>query len=137
MKKIIIDDLDTEKFEVTIDGEKFQVEVKIPEKFCNSNNNQLINNPTHKNPPQTNNIPVSEPTPDKEEQIIFAPMPGNIKEYKKNVGDKVNQGEVVIIFEAMKMYNNLYSPVSGIIKEISFTNGDNVKKYDILCKIKI
>ncbi len=66
---------------------------------------------------------------------LVAPMPGMIVSYEKKLGDSVNEGETVVILEAMKMENALPAPVSGTIKAINFTNGDSVAKNDALCVI--
>ena len=50
--------------------------------------------------------------------VFKAPMPGLIVKLKKGIGDKVELGESLLVLEAMKMENDLKSPVSGIIKEI-------------------
>ncbi|MDZ7624037.1 MAG: biotin/lipoyl-containing protein [Ignavibacteriaceae bacterium] len=59
---------------------------------------------------------------------VKAPMPGLILKIKKNVGEKVEQGESVIILEAMKMENDLKAPASGIIESIFITEGSAVEK---------
>ncbi len=59
---------------------------------------------------------------------VKAPMPGMILKIRKKVGDEVSQGESVIILEAMKMENDLHSPVSGKIKEILVAEGTAVEK---------
>jgi biotin carboxyl carrier protein len=59
---------------------------------------------------------------------IKAPMPGLILKIRKGVGEKVEQGESVIILEAMKMENDLKSPTSGIIDKIFVTEGSPVEK---------
>ncbi len=64
-----------------------------------------------------------------------APMPGMIVNYEKQVGDAVNEGETVVILEAMKMENALAAPASGTIKAINYSSGDNVAKGDVLCVI--
>jgi oxaloacetate decarboxylase alpha subunit/pyruvate carboxylase subunit B len=66
---------------------------------------------------------------------IAAPMPGMIVSYQKNVGDAINEGETIVILEAMKMENALPAPVSGTIKAINFSSGDSVAKNDILAVI--
>ncbi len=66
---------------------------------------------------------------------IKAPMPGMIVRYAKNVGDAVNQGDTVVILEAMKMENALNALASGTIKAINFKSGDSVAKNDVLCVI--
>ena len=62
-------------------------------------------------------------------------MPGLIIKYEKNVGDSINEGETVVILEAMKMENALPAPASGTIKAINFASGDTVAKGDVLCVI--
>lgn len=59
---------------------------------------------------------------------IKAPMPGLILKINKNVGDKVEMGNTVIILEAMKMENDIKSPASGTIKEIFVNEGKAVEK---------
>jgi len=66
---------------------------------------------------------------------IKAPMPGLILKIKRNVGDKVEQGESVIILEAMKMENDLKSPSSGIIEKVFVTEGSAVEKGTALFSI--
>ena len=59
---------------------------------------------------------------------VKAPMPGLILKIRKNPGDKVEQGESVVILEAMKMENDLKAPASGIIEKIFVTEGSPVEK---------
>ncbi len=66
---------------------------------------------------------------------LLAPMPGMIVNYQKQVGDSVNEGETVVVLEAMKMENALPAPVSGTLKSINFSSGDSVAKGDVLCII--
>jgi biotin carboxyl carrier protein len=66
---------------------------------------------------------------------LTAPMPGMIVRFEKNVGDSVNEGEAVVILEAMKMENSLPAPVSGTIEVINLRSGDSVTKGDVLCVI--
>jgi len=62
-------------------------------------------------------------------------MPGMIVAVEKKVGDSVNEGETVVVLEAMKMENALPAPVSGTIKEITCSSGDSVPKGAVLCVI--
>ena len=66
---------------------------------------------------------------------LLAPMPGLIIRYEKNVGDAIEEGDAVLILEAMKMENALPSPVSGTLKAINFESGDTVAKGDVLAVI--
>jgi oxaloacetate decarboxylase alpha subunit/pyruvate carboxylase subunit B len=66
---------------------------------------------------------------------LAAPMPGMIISYQKNVGDEVEEGDTILILEAMKMENALPAPVSGTIKAVNFSSGDSVAKGDVLAVI--
>ncbi|MGD9506487.1 MAG: pyruvate carboxylase subunit B [Syntrophobacteraceae bacterium] len=66
---------------------------------------------------------------------IEAPMPGMIIRYEVAEGASVNEGDVVLILEAMKMENSITSPVSGVVKQIGFKDGQNVQKGDVLAVI--
>jgi pyruvate carboxylase len=60
------------------------------------------------------------------EVAITAPMPGMIIRYEVNVGDRVKAGDVVVVFEAMKMENNIPSPIDGTVKALNFAAGASV-----------
>jgi oxaloacetate decarboxylase alpha subunit/pyruvate carboxylase subunit B len=66
---------------------------------------------------------------------LKAPMPGMIVSYEVNIGDSVNEGDTVVILEAMKMQNALPAPATGIVQAINYASGDSVSKNDILCVI--
>jgi biotin carboxyl carrier protein len=67
---------------------------------------------------------------------VKAPMPGMILNIKKSVGDNINQGESVVILEAMKMENDIKSPTSGVIKSVQVSEGAAVEKGMILFSIE-
>jgi len=67
---------------------------------------------------------------------VKAPMPGMVIKYEKNEGDAVNEGETVVVIEAMKMENALPAPTSGVIKSINYKSGDSVAKGEVLAVIE-
>lgn len=67
---------------------------------------------------------------------VKAPMPGIVIKYEKNVGDEVNEGDTVVVIEAMKMENSLPAPKSGKVKSVNFGSGDSVAKEDVLAVIE-
>lgn len=52
-----------------------------------------------------------------------SPMPGTLTKIKVQVGDKVKLGDTLAIVEAMKMENEVLSPIDGVVKEIYATQG--------------
>lgn len=69
-------------------------------------------------------------------ESITAPMPGMLVKYEKQIGDKVKRGESIFVLEAMKMYNNIPSPVDGTLIAAPLSAGANVSKGDVIATIK-
>lgn len=67
---------------------------------------------------------------------ITAFIPGNIKNIYVKKGKRVREGEKLLTLEAMKMYNAIIAPFSGVIKDIKVQIGDNVAKDQILLVFK-
>ena len=60
------------------------------------------------------------------EGTITAAMPGTITDVKVSQGDSVKRGDTVLILEAMKMENEIKSPIDGIVSSIEVTKGASV-----------
>lgn len=60
-------------------------------------------------------------------QSIEAEMPGKVALITAAVGDTVGEGQGVLVIEAMKMENEIPSPIDGVIREISVSVGDTVE----------
>jgi biotin carboxyl carrier protein len=60
-------------------------------------------------------------------QSIEAEMPGKVVMLSASVGDAVEEGHGVLVIEAMKMENEIRSPITGVIREISVSVGDTVE----------
>jgi biotin carboxyl carrier protein len=72
-----------------------------------------------------------------EKEYIKAPMPGKIIDVLVREGSNVLRGEPVVILEAMKMQNEILSPVNGVIVKVSAKANTNVMKDDLLVEIKL
>ncbi|MGC3872782.1 sodium-extruding oxaloacetate decarboxylase subunit alpha [Halomonas sp. GXIMD04776] len=63
---------------------------------------------------------------------IAAPLAGNIFKINVSPGDSVNEGDVVIILEAMKMETEVRASEAGTVSEIKVKEGDSVSVGDTL-----
>ena len=50
-------------------------------------------------------------------------MPGNILKINVTVGQKVNEGETLLVLEAMKMENEIAAPKAGTVAQIIISKG--------------
>ncbi len=66
---------------------------------------------------------------------IAAPMPGKIIAVKAKVGDRVKNGQELMIMEAMKMHNPILASTTGVVQEILVTAGDPVQTGSVLAVI--
>lgn len=103
-------------YQVDVDGEVFQVKV-VPTGYMEIE-------PAN----QTPTGPV--------EGGVSSTMQGMILKLKVTTGDKVNEGDVVAVVEAMKMENNIHAPESGTVEEVFVEEGDTVNAGDPLMVIK-
>jgi len=69
------------------------------------------------------------------EAMVRAPMPGLVLGLPLQVGATVARGQTVAILEAMKMENDLSSPIAGTIKEVRASQGQTVNQGDVLVVI--
>ena len=58
---------------------------------------------------------------------VNAPMNGTIVDVKGKVGDKVTNGTVIAVLEAMKMENDIVSDRDGVVASINVTKGEAVE----------
>ena len=58
---------------------------------------------------------------------VNAPMNGTIVDVKVKVGDKVTNGTVIAVLEAMKMENDIVSDKDGVVASVNVNKGDAVE----------
>lgn len=56
--------------------------------------------------------------------VFCAPMGGTVLEIKVKAGDTVTPGDVVMVYEAMKMENDLACNMGGVVKQVLVADGD-------------
>ena len=64
--------------------------------------------------------------------VVDAPMAGNILKVNVGIGDSVNEGDVVLLMEAMKMETEVRSKFSGTVSAVNIKTGDVVAVGDAL-----
>lgn len=139
---VAIKEIDEANAKVTVNGASFKVEFAGMDK------------PKQQQTPQVVAIPgssVTSPTGDSSVRPasvsqpataagpatpLKSPLPGVILDIKVAVGDRVTDGQHLMVLEAMKMENNIDAHKEGVIKSISVGRGDSVLEGDILLTIE-
>jgi biotin carboxyl carrier protein len=67
---------------------------------------------------------------------VTAPMVGKVLKLEKKIGDRVEEDEVVIVMEAMKMEIPVVAPVTGVLTELKVAAGQAVEADQVLAEIE-
>lgn len=123
------------KFIINVNGKSYEVDV------------EEIKNGTTYNPPVAKAAPVPvsapaapAPAADAAEvpagaENVTAPMPGNIWKVNVSVGDTVQEGQVLVVLEAMKMENDILAPKAGKVAAVHVEKGASVETGTVLVSI--
>ncbi|MFL2493576.1 MAG: acetyl-CoA carboxylase biotin carboxyl carrier protein subunit [Candidatus Thalassarchaeum sp.] len=57
---------------------------------------------------------------------LTAPMPGTILEIHVKAGQRVREGQTLLVMEAMKMEHRIQAPKAGEVVVLNFSEGDRV-----------
>lgn len=116
------------KFNITIDKKEYYVEMEEL---------GVTQSATTQTPVATQEDPApSEPASSTSAtDAQQSPMPGKILDIKVNVGDSVQENQVVLILEAMKLENEIVAEKAGTITAIHTQAGATVNSGDALITI--
>jgi len=68
--------------------------------------------------------------------ILVMPMPGKIIKVNVSEGDAVVAGQILVIIESMKMEQNIKTPVTGTVKSVHVTEGQQVDLEKALIEVE-
>ena len=71
------------------------------------------------------------------QESVRAPMPGKLLDVLVREGSAILRGQPLVILEAMKMQNEIQSPVNGRVLKVHAKANTNVMKDDVLVEIKV
>ena len=118
---------------IKIKKNNYEIEITSGDLSSNINKSQIIERPNEKIESSKNEEVINE------ENIVKSPMVGvaylsadpNSAPYVK-IGQHVKAGETLLLIEAMKTFNEIKAPRSGIIKKIVVLNSQPIEFGDTL-----
>ena len=108
------------KFHITVNGNAYEVEV------------EEIGSAAPAAAPAASAAPAAPAAAPAGGTVITCPMPGTIIDIKVAAGDAVAEGQILVVFEAMKMENEIVAPCAGTIASINVNKGDSVDSGSVL-----
>lgn len=128
----------TKQYKITVNGKTYDVSVEeIRPVDSHKTVSTIVNTPVNTAKPAAASKPAAPAVPIDENAIsVKATMPGTILSFSVAVGDKVQEGQVVAILEAMKMENEITAPASGEVKSIHVEKGSSVVEGQVILQIK-
>lgn len=115
------------KFRIHLNGKSY--EVAVEEIGAIEGANRPADKPFEKSPVHPLPLSVSG------DEIITAPMPGKILSIDVKAGQKVENGDLILCLEAMKMENDIFCGRGGTVKEIRVEVGASVNAGDVMAVI--
>jgi pyruvate carboxylase subunit B len=103
-------------YTVVVDGQKFSVQVAEGDADIQV---------TAVNGESASTAPVAQAASD-DELEVKALLPGNVWKIVANPGQSVNEGDVIMILESMKMEIDVVAPRGGVLKSINVATNDKV-----------
>ena len=126
------------KFNITVNGKSYEVEVEevgAPASSAPKTAPKAQAAPAAAAAPKAAPKAEAKPAPvaaSAGQEVVEAPMPGNIWKVLVKEGQEVKEGDVLLILEAMKMENEILSPKDGVVSKLATSEGAAVNTGDQL-----
>ena len=118
------------KYRVTLNDRVYEVEVELAEAMLLSEYQTIapatVSAAAPVEAPAAAAAPVAAPVVAGAGDAVVAPMPGTILKVNVNNGDSVQEGQVLVVLEAMKMENEILAPRAGKVTQVVASRGSSV-----------
>lgn len=134
------------KLQITVDSKLYEVDVEVPEERDSRYMSGYI--PPYSPaarvtvPPVVAPSPVSSaPTPETavppaDGKVCRSPMAGVVVQINAQIGQQIQENDLLMVLEAMKMETNITAPVAGKVKNITVNPGDAVAKDQVVVEFE-
>lgn len=99
------------KYEVTVNGQVYEVSLR------ELSEGEAV----------TQSVKAPKTSVANSDNLLKAPMAGNILDIKVQAGQSVKKGEVLLVLEAMKMENEILAPEDGTVSRVLVSKNQTVE----------
>lgn len=130
------------RFNITVNGHTYDVQVEETENISASSPAATVAPARAPAPspassePVADTAPKADPVSQEGAETLNSPMPGTIVNILVKAGDKVTKGQALLVLEAMKMENEIMSPIDSVVAGIHVNKGDSVDSGTPLVSLK-
>lgn len=114
------------KYKVTLNNRVYEVEVEMGQAMLIDEYDAVAPAPAAAPaaPAAASAVPAAAPAAALASgEVVKSPMPGNILKINVAPGQKVEEGDVLIVLEAMKMENEIVATKSGTVAQVAVSKG--------------
>lgn len=72
----------------------------------------------------------------KSSDVVLAPMQGVVISVSVSVGQVVEEGELLVVVEAMKMENGVFAHRAGVVRDVAVIPGQTLRQGSVMCRIE-
>jgi acetyl-CoA/propionyl-CoA carboxylase biotin carboxyl carrier protein len=126
-----IDQLANSRSSVVVEVDGKRLEVSLPSKMLQSGSQFTTGGRAPKR-----NISSHHSSSGAGDKSIKAPMQSTVVKLAVNAGDKVVEGDQILVLEAMKMEQSITSPRDGVIKTVKVAVGETVPSGTVLIEFE-
>ena len=125
--EVEINNVDGNLFDIDVNGTSYKVE--LDREVSKTKTPTLVRKivPTHKTIKKKEGNSIIK---------VKCPLPGNILTIFVKVGDQVKKGDKLLVYEAMKMENQIVAEKEGTVSSLKVNVGDSVLQDDVLLEMK-
>lgn len=125
------------KLNITIDGKTYEVDVEaaepeVPQPMRFAVEPGGVRLPAAPAPA----APAADAAPVDEAKVARSPVSGIVVRVAAQVGQTLQQGDVLLVLEAMKMETNITAPGPGKIAAIKVNQGDSVQSGQVVVEFE-
>lgn len=83
----------------------------------------------------TQNFRNRKPYVPKDPSLVKTFIPGTVVKLNVKAGSKIKEGEVIMVFEAMKMHNNIMAPYTTKVKKVHVKEGERIVRDQVVMEL--